>query len=752
MSFKKFLFVVLLCTTLGSVVGQTPTSTIQLLDLDNDYPIINATYIYGEQKGISDQDGRITFRVLPGKKMTISHLSYGTWTWSDDVLREVIDHGVFRRRVSAIDFLPATVIALRDIPRDLDRSLPINARERLAHDATSILNQIPAFNSIRKGGNYGFDPVFRGFKYDQLNVVIDGAQSATAACPNRMDPPTSQMTPNMMKRIEILKGPYALRYGTGTGATINFVSEAPRFTEKTSSHGRVSSAYESNGDIRRVESRVGLSTANYQLSLFGAWAEGDDYLDGNGNTQQADFSRGSLGANLGLKLSEKQSLSASATYNRARDTDFPALPMDLREDDTWLFKLKHDLRLDDKTLKSWQTTVFHSFVDHRMDNLLKDLTPRMLNAVTDATTANYGARTEGTWQFNAGKIYLGADAKVEEAEGIRAREFLMGPNAGNVLQDNAWQDGQIRKLGLFGEWHRRTDNFDYVISARMDYNQADIKDPDETFVQKTGTTSIQQLNPSVSAGIIKTISRDFRASLWVGRAQRSGSLAERFINSFPIGQDPFEMLGTPDLTPEVNNQADLTINWNQEKTAVELTLFGAYLQDFITSQIDPDLSPRIPMSPGVRRFVNIERAFKTGFEASWTQQLPLNLQQQLSVAYTYGQDLSREEPLPEIAPLDLRFTLTGNYLDGRLRPEVRLRHVVEQGRISPEFGETVTPSFTLVDLLANLDFSEKVHLAFGANNLFDVAYYEHLTRSVRGTTNPIFSPGRNLFVNLGLSF
>jgi iron complex outermembrane receptor protein len=77
---------------------------------------------------------------------------------------------------------------------------------------------------------------------------------------------------------------------------------------------------------------------------------------------------------------------------------------------------------------------------------------------------------------------------------------------------------------------------------------------------------------------------------------------------------------------------------------------------------------------------------------------------------------------------------------------------VEQGRISPEFGETVTPSFTLVDVMANVHFTETVQLSFGANNLFDVAYFEHLTRSVRGTTNPIFSPGRNLFVNLGLSF
>jgi len=40
----------------------------------------------------------------------------------------------------------------------------------------------------------------------------------------------------------------------------------------------------------------------------------------------------------------------------------------------------------------------------------------------------------------------------------------------------------------------------------------------------------------------------------------------------------------------------------------------------------------------------------------------------------------------------------------------------------------------------------------GANNLLDVAYYEHLSRSVRGTPNAIFAPGRNVYVNLNFQF
>ena len=41
-------------------------------------------------------------------------------------------------------------------------------------------------------------------KYDQLNIVLNGAQCATAACPNRMDPPTSQLAPNTIEKVEIV--------------------------------------------------------------------------------------------------------------------------------------------------------------------------------------------------------------------------------------------------------------------------------------------------------------------------------------------------------------------------------------------------------------------------------------------------------------------------------------------------------------------------------------------------------------------
>ncbi len=750
MTFKNIFLILILCLSVNSAMAQSKMQ-FSLLDYDDNSPIIAATFEYGNEQGVSDANGLISFSFVKGRSIKISHVQYGSWEWNENQLLDVVDKQLYHRRSTTVNLYPVSVIALRTSIQT-DDGITIDFQERMQHDGADILNQLPAFNSIRKSGNYGFDPVFRGFKYDQLNIVMNGAQSATAACPNRMDPPSSQMAPNMMDRVEVLKGPHALRYGTGFGGTINFIPSKLKFTKEPGVYGRFSTGYESNGNIIRGEGQIGFSEAKYDLSFFGAWSQGDDYKDGNGENVKAGFLRGSFGSNLGLKLSNNQQLRFSAIYNMARDVDFPALAMDLRNDDTWMFNARHDIQIHGKKLKSWNTTIFGSFVDHFMDNRLKPLNPRMMDAETAAKTYNYGGRTEGIWQFSKSKLYAGADLRTESAEGTRVREFLMGPNAGMILQDNAWQNGSITKTALFGEYHLNTESFNYIFSGRLELNNADIKDPSPEFSELYPDTKVTQVNPNLSFGIQKAFTNQLSAGLFLGRAQRSGSLSERYINYFPIGQDPYEMLGNPQLKAEINNQLDLTFEWKTEKSAINVDLFASYLQDYISSVIDPDLDPRIPTSPGVRRYINIDDASKFGFEFNWTQHLALGLQHQLGMAYTYAKDLERNEPLPEIPPLDFRYSLLGKYFNNKLIPEILFRYVLEQDRISLEYGETATPSFALLDLKLGYNISKSIKVNAMVNNVLDEAYYEHLNRSVRGTSNPIYAPGRNFFLGLTVVF
>jgi iron complex outermembrane receptor protein len=748
----KFLSLSLLlfCCT-QNLIAQ-PQDKFRLLDLQSSMPIVGATFQYAGQKGISGENGIIEFRYLTGSDMQLSHVGYGEWKISDAALRSALRSGVFYTESKNVNLYPVTVIAMHPKGEETEK-LDLDYVDRMAHDGGALLTRIPALNSIRKSGSYGFDPVLRGFKYDQLNVVLNGAQCATAACPNRMDPPTSQMAPNMMDRIEVLKGPHAMRYGGAFGGTINFIPTPLRFTDRLKPYGRFSAGYDSNGDLFRSEGLLGFSNHWYDLGLYGSLSQGKDYTAGDGSTIKGNFSRHSFGANLGLKLAENQQVRLSATRNMARDVDFPALPMDLRMDDTWMLNARHDIAWRTGRLNSWNTTVFGSFVDHRMDNLRKKLDPRMVNAETTARTQNFGGRTEGEWGSNNGKLYAGLDLRIERADGTRVREFLMGQHAGKFFTDNAWQKGQIGKSGVFAEYQHITGSVRWVLSGRLEVNQADIRDADPEFRQVYPETHSLQINPGISLGGIKRFGNGTALGLWLGRAQRSGGLTERFINYFPVGLDPYEMLGNPQLDPEINNQADLTLEWKSLNTHLQADLFVAYMQDFISSLIDTTQTPNLPSSPGVRRFINLDRAVKTGFEIGWSQSLFAGLQHLLSMAYTYGQDLARGEPLPEIAPLDIRYVLSGTYLKKKLRPELAYRYVLEQSRISTAFGETPTPAFNLLDVKIFYRLHKVFGITAGVQNLFNEHYYEHLSRSVKGPIpRPIFEPGRNFFVSLNFDF
>ncbi len=743
MKTKKAHVLLLIIVLITINMSAQENKKIEILDQSTQTPVKDVHFQYNTQSGLSDSIGFIEIMYKEGEILHLTHTSYGKWTLNDKQVKLAFGEGIITRNIDVYDLQPVSIIALRSKTIESNK-IELNYINKQAHDGGAILNSDPAIGGIRKSGSYGFDPVLRGFKYEQLNMVINGSQGATAACPNRMDPPTSQVPVHMIDQVEILKGPYSLRFGNSFGGTINYISSQPEFSEQFKTLGKLSGTYESNGNVVRSDGFIGLSGQKYNLSLLGSWSQGDDCKDGDGNPVPSDFLRGSFGSTLSLKLSENQQLTLSANRNTGRDTDFPSLPMDIRKDDTWMFSAQHEISISQGELKSWKTMVYGTLVDHLMDNELKSGT-KTVNAESSANTQTYGGRTESLWDFKKGVIYAGGDLRIEAAEGSRTLEFLTGPNAGKTVEDNSWQNSQITKSAIFSEAHYSHNHLLFVLAGRFELNLTKATDIQSKFTEINAENEINQFNPGISLGLIRNFNNQFSLGFWLGRTQRSGSLTERYINYFAVGQDPYELLGNPQLKPEINNQADLTFERKTEKTVLQLDVFASLLNDYISPEIDSTLVPVIPCSPGVRQFQNIGDAFRTGFELSWKQYLFLGISHQLSFAYTYGKDSEKNEPLPEIAPMDIRYLLSGNYLNHTLVPEIDLRHVLKQDRISKDFGETETSSFTTLDLNVSYKFFKVFNITTGVQNLLDVAYYEHLNRLINGNaTQHILAQGRNI--------
>lgn len=724
----------------------------------NGHPVADVFYTYEAQQGLSDAGGIIEIAYQKGAELQLSHLAYQPLLLTDAEVQDALSKGYIELTPRAHTLEPVAIIQLRPNAGNAQQE-DIGYVHQTTPDAGAYLGQLPGIATVKKSASYGFDPVLRGFQRERLLILIDGVQSAHEACPNRMDPPASQVALNSMSSVEVQKGPYSLRYGMGFGGMINFTSVKPRFSSAPKALGRLSAGYESNLGAFRSEGMAGITARAYDFRLFGAYARGQDYTDGEGTLIPADFNRLNLGARLAVKAGKKQILTFSANHNRSEDVDFAALPMDLRKDHTWLLKATHRVQIQQKQLQSWNSSVFATIVDHRMDNLLKPLDPRMMNAWMDAQAFTYGARTETQWSFAGTYLYAGADFRSEETTGSRVREFLMGPMAGQTTTDAAWQHGRITHTGLFAEWHIPASGQGkaqtlFILSGRLDYNSATVLEPSETFSELYPDISSMQVNPGFSAGFNHSLNEQASLAVWLGRAQRSPGISERFIHFLAIGSDPYEMLGNPQLKPEKNNQLDVLFRWQTQRFAFRFNAFAGLMQDYISSQIREDLSPVLPNSPGVRQFINIDQALMTGFEVGFRQMTPAaGLQQALNLSYTYGQNLDTQEALPEIPPLELRYRLSGSYLDNRLKPELSIRYAFAQEHIARSYGETATPAFYVIDLAIAWQSEKTGALRLGVNNLLDAAYYEHLSRSVRGDmVRPIYNPGRSFFAMYSIRF
>lgn len=620
----------------------------------------------------------------------------------------------------------------------------------IQHDAGQVLTQINGISAIRKGGNYGFDPVFRGFRLDQLNIINNGALTAHAACPNRMDPPVSQVMISMVEQIEVWKGPHNFRYGSSTGAVINFKTAEPRFSERSEGFGRVNVGGESNGDIFRMEGLAGYRDRNWQISAAGTYSKGYDFRAGNDSVMPARFSRGSLNLSIDRRIREGQVLTVNITRNQARNTSFPTLMMDLLSDDTWMIQGKYAVRKSGRWHRDWQTQVFTSMVNHQMGNGLRPASASMLSHVF-ADTRTTGGRTELYLRRSGMNIWIGADARHEFADGTRSRKMITGPMAGKIFYDTLWQQGTITRGGVFTHAQINRGSWVYSVSGRLDAVTGRPQISTAKYAQANPDLTRTDLNPNLSIGITRRLGANFSAGAWLGQGRRSAAISERFINFLPVGLDAYEVMGNPQLKPETNTQFDLLLQYRTEQTDLAFNFFGSLMKDMISSVIDPGFKPMIATAPGVRRMINIDQAKRWGFEGRWQQDIGDRFNNEMSVSYTNGQNITANMPLPEISPLDLREHISVKLWKDVLSANASLRYVTAQDRISTAFGEKPTEAFTTLDLGLAARPVSGIQVTLSIQNLFDVTYREHLSRYIRAGF-PLLSPGRNFVLMAAYSF
>jgi iron complex outermembrane receptor protein len=614
---------------------------------------------------------------------------------------------------------------------------------------------------IASRGAYASEPVFRSFKYEQLNVQYDGGMKILNACPNRMDPITTHMIPEEVEKIEIVKGPFTVRFGENFGGVINIVTNSNRDNE-LGFHGSLETGYETNGNNSVSGISFAYFTKKVDIHVNGSYRDFGNYVDGNGTTVPSSFKTADYSTKIGVNPTENQRIQLIWRQSFAADILHAGLMMDSPYDNSLLTGIDYKIEQISQKIESFTAKVFYSYVDHLMTNEGRP-SYKMTASESPVESWTYGGKMELVIRpSEKTRIYTGIDANFIEREGDRTRTVkimngMVLPEP-KVFVDKIWQDANLNDIGVFAEGKFKVADFTTLTTGvRADFIETGIDDPAPDFEALYGGEIPDQTETNISGNAsLKYQKNGFQAQLALGRGVRTASMIERYINHFNIGTDPYEYVGNPYLDPEVNNQIELSFSKNLRLFEIGGSVFYSYLQDYISAVVNPEIPRKfMPTVPPIyaKQFVNIDKAQQAGFEFTFNVKATDKLTFTSDFAYTWAENIDFDEPLPQIPPfmaiLGIQFE-ENNYFFA-----LKSRIVAAQNRIATSFMETETPGFSTLDFSVGYEPVAGLSIGGAVLNIFDTAYYEHLTFSYTNSntlSGRIYEPGRNFTAYIKYSF
>ncbi|MBR9854768.1 MAG: TonB-dependent receptor [Algicola sp.] len=629
-------------------------------------------------------------------------------------------------------------------------------------NVADLFKDINGFALIKRG-NYAIDPSFRASQYEQLNVQFNGGTKVMHACPNRMDPITTHVIPEEIERVEVVKGPYTFRYGPTFGGIVNLVTQEVEKQAK-GYHGTVNFGGENNGNALTSFANLKYVGEQFDVNLNFGYRDFGNYEDGDGNEIPSSFRSTDYGVQLGFNPTGNQRLQVGFRQSFGRDVLHAGLPMDTEIDDSNVLSVDYKLDNISDGLKTLSAKVYRSKVDHVMTNELRP-SFMMTEAVSVVDATTIGGRVELEWRPASDvKLYTGLDAFSVGRTGERTRLVKRNMMTGDLLPtpmefvDGVWQDSQIDDYGLFVEAkYPLSAKLLLNVGTRYDMVRSKSDDPSDDFIAEYPDLDTRtENNISATASIKYMASSDVLLELAFGRGVRSANMIERYINHFTVGQDPFEYVGNPNLDAEVNNQFELGIkakadfeNYFFNRLDYGASVYYSIYDNYIVPIIDPTLDKKyMPMAEPteVKRFVNLDDAYKTGFEVYGELAFLEDFSFKTELSYVYAKNEDLDESLPLTPPLVTRFNL--NFEREKIWAKATYTITSEQSDIAQSFGERTTDGYGVVDLSFGAKPFKHFTVGIAASNIFDATYNNHLNFSFVNQADfgrvPINDPGRNL--------
>ncbi|MDL0439661.1 TonB-dependent copper receptor [Stutzerimonas frequens] len=688
------------------------------------------------------------------------------------------DHAAHGEQADSVELAPMVITGVsQQSPLTVVTDPKIPRQPMPASDGADYLKTIPGFSAVRNGGVNG-DPVFRGMFGSRLKLLSNGGEML-GACPNRMDSPSSYISPDTFDKLTVIKGPQTVLWGPGaSAATVLFEREPEQFSEPD---------YRINGSLLtgsngRFDRNLDAAAGNAQgyARLMANSSQADDYDDGNGDTMPSRYDKWNTDVALGWTPDADTlvELTAGRGDGYAR---YAGRGMDGSQFQRESLGLRFEKTNIGETFYGLEAQVYYNYADHIMDNYsLRDFVPTAMMTVPTLSRVDrrtLGGRLVGTWQWTDVELKAGVDAQRSEHRKVMDPTLHVNQMVAAAGSDALpWvPDAMLHNYGVFGELSWQLSEREKLISGlRLDLHEATderafFRSHHPTLKNMMGMPISQNWdNPTAGETRRDTLYSGFvryeeeltsLPATWyagLGHAERFPDYWELFVsNPGPVGTvQPFDS-----VRPEKTTQLDVGLQYAKGPLEAWVSAYAGLVEDYILFSYVPGVMPGM-----LRAEVSNVDATIAGAEMGASYRFSSNWKGDASLAYAWGENRSDDRALPQIPPLEGRLGLT--YERDNWSTSGLWRVVASQGRVAENQGTVVgkdfdeSAGFGVLAVNGAYRVNQHFKLSAGIDNLLDKNYSEHLNLAGSAgfadyglePTSRVNEPGRTYWARVDMSF
>ncbi|MBM3284570.1 MAG: TonB-dependent receptor [Candidatus Aminicenantes bacterium] len=597
---------------------------------------------------------------------------------------------------------------------------------RIVPNIVEGLAEQPGMSKLGSGG-FSLVPSVRGLSRRRVLLMIDNARLTSD---RRTGPSASFINPEDIGRIEVLRSPSSVFYGSDAiGGVVHILTrEAGR---EGPFKGKINARY---GTVNR-EKGLGLSLTGsksklgYYLSFQGLDAE--NYQSPVGEVLQSQYTQASFFGKVAYRM-EKRDVEGSLLL--ARGTNIGKPNRDSATKPTWYPRESQNLAQflwREKGIWSDGELTFHLFAN---PNFLETRSEKKgifkeNESFNKTEGMDFGAQLSLHKNiFSSFRLTAGADlfGRSDVKAFNKNSNYDSQGNITSTFEETPYTDGRRMDFGVFvsGDydgWER----LDLVGGVRLDFLSSRAKPGGG---DETSRTSRNSLTGFLAGSVKLSGNVIFFANL--SRAYRAPDLSELYYSG--ITGRGF-IIANPDLKPESSLNFDTGLKLIGKRLFAGLYGFSYDIQELIE---------RYRIADRIYTYGNVDKGRIQGVELEW-EVFPLSGWSVFGNASLFkGKSLEKEAPLNDVPPYRL-FAGTRAWV-GRFSIEVN--GTIQRKKDDPGPAEVAIPGAQTANLKASYFFAPSLNIYFVLSNLFNKSYLG------RPDPEAMEEPGRGFLFGIAYSF